>query len=697
MKFAGCLAVVLMVSCAAYAGTVAGTLTTPSNNVVPNGTLTFTLTQQALIVGTASVVTSPVNCWTDSRGSIAGLPGNAAIAAPAITQSAGGALSGTYFVRYTWAGSTGESEPSAERAVTLSGGNGRIVVQPPSNVPVNAASMKVYIGTVTGTGTLQGSVNITGGALVSGYTQSTLPSTGGNPLANTGTSTCVFRFNDEMVPSFTGYTVDLVNLNGQRIPGFPQKWYLSGGPGGTVNVSSGTPLYSGVVTYPQAIVSAPTNNGLQSISGPLNMNGFPIFNTVMSLSNTGVTFPGSVSGTTTVQAQATASGTLTLPSANDTLVGRATTDTLANKTIAAGGLPLAGGTSGLTTVAPAAVASGTLTLPAATDTLVGRATTDTLTNKTLDTAGAGNVLRINANTVSSVTGSGPTLVLATSPTLTTPTIGAAAGSNLTFTNQTAPTNPGSGQIIIYGDSGSGNLSCRNSSGTSCLSATAAPPIVSGTANPAATGLLRAASGDTAVAFRNAANSADINGLSKTAGDVVQVGGAAGIVSSGPININGQSITNTGTLTLPTSTDTLVGRATTDTLTNKALGGSGSTTPDTKFNRLKASQGGAISCADVGAIINFGTGASCSSAVGTDSAGNINISAGPGGIADGLFTLTFHDGTWTNPPTCVANRSEANGPTAPVETGATATLVTFAFVGSPASGIVYGFNFICVGH
>jgi hypothetical protein len=32
-----------------------------------------------------------------------------------------------------------------------------------------------------------------------------------------------------------------------------------------------------------------------------------------------------------------------------------------------------------------------------------------------------------------------------------------------------------------------------------------------------------------------------------------------------------SISNTGTLTLPTDTDTLVGRATTDTLTNKTLG------------------------------------------------------------------------------------------------------------------------------
>jgi hypothetical protein len=38
-----------------------------------------------------------------------------------------------------------------------------------------------------------------------------------------------------------------------------------------------------------------------------------------------------------------------------------------------------------------------------------------------------------------------------------------------------------------------------------------------------------------------------------------------------------SISNTGTLTLPTSTDTLVGRATTDTLTNKTLGSAVATT------------------------------------------------------------------------------------------------------------------------
>lgn len=41
--------------------------------------------------------------------------------------------------------------------------------------------------------------------------------------------------------------------------------------------------------------------------------------------------PGSSSGTTTVQAAATASGTLTLPAATDTLAGKATTDAFTNK------------------------------------------------------------------------------------------------------------------------------------------------------------------------------------------------------------------------------------------------------------------------------------------------------------------------------------------------------------------------------
>lgn len=89
-----------------------------------------------------------------------------------------------------------------------------------------------------------------------------------------------------------------------------------------------------------------------------------------------------------------------------------------------------GATSGSTAVAASATASGTLTLPAATDTLIGKATTDTLTNKTFDTAGAGNVFRINGTGVTAVTGSG-SVVLSTSPTLVTPALGTPTSGTLT--------------------------------------------------------------------------------------------------------------------------------------------------------------------------------------------------------------------------------------------------------------------------
>lgn len=61
------------------------------------------------------------------------------------------------------------------------------------------------------------------------------------------------------------------------------------------------------------------------------------------------------------------------------------------------------------------------------------AATLTLTNKTFDTAGTGNSLAINGTTVNAVTGTG-SVVLATSPTLTTPNLG--TPSAITLTNGT---------------------------------------------------------------------------------------------------------------------------------------------------------------------------------------------------------------------------------------------------------------------
>lgn len=87
--------------------------------------------------------------------------------------------------------------------------------------------------------------------------------------------------------------------------------------------------------------------------------------------------------------------TLTGPAASGTAMTLGNTETVTGvKTFgsagAVGRLKLAGTTSGTTVLDATAIASGTVTVPAVTDTLVGKATTDILTNKSI--SGATNTL-----------------------------------------------------------------------------------------------------------------------------------------------------------------------------------------------------------------------------------------------------------------------------------------------------------------
>jgi len=77
------------------------------------------------------------------------------------------------------------------------------------------------------------------------------------------------------------------------------------------------------------------------------------------------------------------------------------------------------------------------------DVVVGAATSDTFTNKTFDTAGAGNVFKINGTPITDITGTGK-VVLQTNPTinnptLTTPTLGVAKATSLACPTITSKT------------------------------------------------------------------------------------------------------------------------------------------------------------------------------------------------------------------------------------------------------------------
>ena len=150
----------------------------------------------------------------------------------------------------------------------------------------------------------------------------------------------------------------------------------------------------------------------------------------------------------------TASNTLTLtgtdgtsfalPGTSDTVVTLAAAQALTNKTY--NGNTLTAGSWTLTgTVAKTLTFNNSLTIAGTdattitfqgTDTYVGRATTDTLTNKTFDTAGTGNSFKINGVAITANTGTGSN-VLATSPALVTPTLGAATATSLTFSPTTS--------------------------------------------------------------------------------------------------------------------------------------------------------------------------------------------------------------------------------------------------------------------
>ena len=338
-----------------------------------------------------------------------------------------------------------------------------------------------------------------------------------------------------------------------------------------------------------------------------------------------------------VEGNLTVVGTSSTQGSTITL-GNAATDTIALSGTITGSLVFEGSTddSFETTLTPGNPSSDiTLTLPSsASDTLVGKATTDTLTNKTINSNA--NTLHIDLDDLGTFTGTlgefnaglqGDSFVsltgteTLTNKTLTSPNIneiifeGSTADSFETTLAVTDPTADrtitlpnATGTVITHGmfsgdatvsSSGAVTLATVNSD-TSATGSSTAIPVITANAKGLVTSLSTASittalsvgadsgSNDTVSLATDTLNFEGGSNITTTVSDnniAIALDASPSITNltvGGTLTFEGSTAdsfetvlqvtdpTADRTLTLPNATDTLVGRATTDTLTNKTL-------------------------------------------------------------------------------------------------------------------------------
>ncbi|WP_144378542.1 tail fiber domain-containing protein [Mesorhizobium amorphae] len=174
------------------------------------------------------------------------------------------------------------------------------------------------------------------------------------------------------------------NLNPGVAPLSPNNgdmWVTSAGLFARANNTTIGPLSSATGTVTSVTCGANLTGGTITTTGTCALSTTPNIGTATATSVNKVAITAPATGATLTIPDGVV---LTGPAASGTVMTLGNTETVTGtKSFASGAVRYSGSSSGTTTLNASAAASGTLTLPAATDTLVGRATTDTLTNKTL--------------------------------------------------------------------------------------------------------------------------------------------------------------------------------------------------------------------------------------------------------------------------------------------------------------------------
>lgn len=251
--------------------TLSGVLQTSNGLPAVNNAVNFKPSQIFFVAGTGVVVPSSTNCATSIDGSVVGTR-NPLIASVVTPVFSGTLPIGNYYVAIAFYDAAGHITLVGPETVQQLVSTGGLSIAPPvSGVPSTAVGMKVYIGTTAGGETLQGQT--VGSA---SFSQS-VPLVSGAALPASNNTVCQQIANDAGWPTGTGYNVSMTDSNGNTLPGYPMQWQLLG-PGTTINLSMGLPYYTGTVYFPSPVLASPLNHATQSISGPISLSNYNLFN-----------------------------------------------------------------------------------------------------------------------------------------------------------------------------------------------------------------------------------------------------------------------------------------------------------------------------------------------------------------------------------------------------------------------------------